>query len=211
MDWMKLAPVATTLVLLLLLFACKRLYREIKKNQSGVRDAKPEALVFDLKLLPGKFNSANMNLYDCTYTSRGNTARFRLQFGYGPQAKDSPKEFPIHPASGKFIAVPGSENATLLEDLKNVLEAKNMPRNVIRTPELAFDAVVLGLKQTQNSDGGYHSNPPGNWIVAKIFFPLEEDAAEVFLNLDPIDGKGEFSIKDAEYGDDVLSQFARVL
>ena len=216
---MKLAPVVTTLVLLLLLIGCKRLYKEIKKDQSGVRiaaplhqdDTRPAAVVFDLKLMPGQGNSADMQVYDCSYISRGKTARFRLQFSYGPQLKDSPKDFPMYPASGKFIAVPGSESSAILEDLKNALEAKNMPRNVKRTPEVSFDAVVLGLKQTQEPDGGFSSSPPGNWIAAKIFFAEGDDDAEVFLNLGPAGGKGEFSIKDADYGDDALRELAKVL
>jgi hypothetical protein len=69
--------------------------------------------------MPAQFNSSDMHLYDCTYISNGKMARFRLEFGYGPQVKDSPKDFPMHPASGKFFALPGSDNSALLEELKN--------------------------------------------------------------------------------------------
>ena len=219
MNLMPLLPLATTLLMLLLLFGCKRLYEKIK-GQSGARitarlhegNSRPAAVVFDLKLAPVQFGSLNMQLYDCTHISHGKTARFRLEFGFRPPLdKDSPKDFEMYPASCKFIAVPGSENSALLEDLKNTLEAEEMPRNVNRIPELSFEAVVLGLKQTQDPDGGYSSNPPGNWIAAKIFFPNGDDAAEVFLNLDPTDGKGEISIKDADYGNDVLRELAKVL
>jgi len=70
-----------------------------------------------------------------------------------------------------------------------------MPGNVKRVPELSFDAVVLGLKQTQDLDGGCRSKSPGDWIAAKIFLSEGDNDAEVFLNLDPVDGKREFSIQ----------------
>ena len=45
----------------------------------------------------------------------------------------------------------------------------------------------------------------------KIFIGEGEEEGEVFLNLNPVIKKGQFSIKDAEYGDIVLRQLARVL
>ena len=43
----------------------------------------------------------------------------------------------------------------------------------------------------------------------KIFFG--DDEAEVFLNANPVSGKAEFSIKDPDYGDQVLAELAKVL
>jgi len=45
----------------------------------------------------------------------------------------------------------------------------------------------------------------------KIFLPKGSDDGEVFLNINRIDGKGEFSIKDSDYGDYVLNALAKVL
>jgi hypothetical protein len=36
-------------------------------------------------------------------------------------------------------------------------------------------------------------------------------SSEVYLNLNPVLGKGEFSIKDPDYGDGVLLELAKVL
>ncbi len=44
----------------------------------------------------------------------------------------------------------------------------------------------------------------------KIFIG-ENDEGQVFLNINPDLRKGEFSIKDSEYGNFVLAQLARVL
>ena len=43
----------------------------------------------------------------------------------------------------------------------------------------------------------------------KIF--LAGDQSEVFLNLNPTTNKGEFSIKDVDYGDVVIAELAKVL
>ena len=45
----------------------------------------------------------------------------------------------------------------------------------------------------------------------KIFIGEGEQESEVFVNLNPAIGKGQFSIKDADYGDKVLKQLATVL
>jgi hypothetical protein len=118
---------------------------------------------------------------------------------------------PIAAAEGKFLAVAGSENSALLEDLMKTLEAKRLPTPGTREAELAFDAAVLGEKQSRSSAGGYSDNPPGDWKLIKIFLPKGGDEGEVFLNVNPVLGKAEFSIKDSDYGDYVLGQLAKVL
>lgn len=45
----------------------------------------------------------------------------------------------------------------------------------------------------------------------KIFIGKKDDPAEVFLNFNTVLRKGEFSIKDPDYGDDVLKELAKVL
>ena len=99
----------------------------------------------------------------------------------------------------------------LLADLKKALEAKDTPKSVSRTKELPFDAVVLADHQSRDTAGSMHDSPSGDWIILKLFLPKGGDDGELFLHLNPVLGKGEFSIKDSDYGDYVLSQFARVL
>jgi len=48
-------------------------------------------------------------------------------------------------------------------------------------------------------------------VIVKLFLPKGGDDGEVFLNINPLLGKGEFSIKDADYGDFVVQELARVL
>jgi hypothetical protein len=150
----------------------------------------------------------NVEIYDCVYNARGRTAKFRLQLR---QDRPTSREIPLAPAEGKFIAVAGSDNSAILEDLMKALEAKDFPGESSRISELAFDAVVLGERQSRSSGGGYSDNPRGNWKVFKLFFPKGGDDGELFLNLNPVLGEAELSMKDSDYGDYLLTQLAKVL
>lgn len=86
-----------------------------------------------------------------------------------------------------------------------------MPTGVARTLDLSFNLVVLGENLSRDAGGGLSDKPPGDWISTKIFLPKDGDDGEVFLHLNPILGKGEFSIKDSDYGDFVLQELAKVL
>jgi hypothetical protein len=163
--------------------------------------------VFDMKPSNAPPGSVNSQLYDCTYQAGGTTARFRVRFAQDAMSG----EIPMASAEGKFMAVAGSDDAVLLEDLKRTLEAKQAVKNSTKIPELAFDAVVLGQSQSRDPSGGFSSNPPGDWILIKIFLPKGGDEGEVFFNFNPVLRKAEFSIKDSDYGDYVLKELAKVL
>jgi hypothetical protein len=170
-------------------------------------DESPSVL-FDLKPSSGAVDGQGFRLYDCTYQAQGKTAKFRLQF---KQDRPMSGDFPIAPGEGKFLAVSGSDSSVLLKDLRKALEAKAIPGKPRRIAELAFDAAVIGEHQSRESSGGFSSTPAGDWMAIKIFLPKGGDDAEVFLNLNPVLGKGEFSIKDSDYGDYLLKEFAQVL
>lgn len=69
----------------------------------------------------------------------------------------------------------------------------------------------IGDNLSQGASGGFNAAPPGNWTAIKVFIGEGEQEAEVFLNINVVIKKGQFSIKDAEYGDLVLTQLAKVL
>ncbi|WP_416492478.1 hypothetical protein [Variovorax sp. tm] len=56
---------------------------------------------------------------------------------------------------------------------------------------------------------GFSSVPAGDWIAGKLYF--DDGAAEVYMNLNPKEGIGEFSVKDAVYAEKVLRALASVL
>jgi len=55
---------------------------------------------------------------------------------------------------------------------------------------------------------GFSQKPAGNWIATKAF--LAGGDAEVFLNINPKLGVGEFSPKDPDYANQVVAELAKV-
>ena len=152
------------------------------------------------------------SVWIATYRSQGKTARFRFELS---AAKTSDYPIPsvrVTSGKGKFTLVNGSENDVLLNDLKIALEAKKLPTKVIRVAEVPFTYVTFGEHQSQApSDGGFNDKPRGHWTVSKIFIGQGEHECEFFLNFNPITMKGQFSMKDPDYGDEVIAQLAKVL
>lgn len=146
-----------------------------------------------------------------TYASQGKTARFRIELGPAQGSEKPASITNIKSGKGRFVAVPGSDASVLLADLKKALEAKAVPTRVQRSSTLPFTYAILGENQSQASGGGFNENPPGNWTAMKIFLGDGDEEAEVFLNLNPTIKKGQFSIKDPDYGDSLLKYLAKVL
>jgi hypothetical protein len=76
---------------------------------------------------------------------------------------------------------------------------------------LPFTFVNIGDNLSQAVGGGFNLAPPGNWTAIKIFLGEGEQEGQVFLNINPVIRKGQFSIKDTDYGDLPLAQLAKVL
>jgi hypothetical protein len=153
--------------------------------------------------LQGPEEHGNATLYHATYRTEGNVAHFDFELNTKPPSADG-LEF------GRFIAVPGSDSSVLLRNLKRTLEAKKLP-NTQRASELPFAFIVLGNDLSHGIDGGMSPDPRGHWTAMKLFIGHEKDDSEVFLNFNATLHKGEFSIKDAEYGDTLLRYLAGVL
>jgi hypothetical protein len=170
----------------------------------------PGSVGFDIEPLPGGGTAPQQWL--ATYTSQGKTAKFRIELSVSkPLGDTDSRRFSIESGDGRFIAEPGSDASVLLADLQKALEARSIPAKVRREGSLPFQFVSFGRNQSQASGGGFNADPPGHWTPMKIFIGEREQEGEVFLNLNPVIKKGEFSIKDPDYGDMVLAQLARVL
>jgi hypothetical protein len=92
--------------------------------------------------------------------------------------------------------------------------------------EIEFRAQAVFVESLLHSEGGTHeahttkplgedaiggtftSSKPGDWIALKLF--LADGEGEVYMNLDPVAGQGEFAAKDPEYAEVVLRELARV-
>jgi hypothetical protein len=139
-------------------------------------------------------------------------ARFRIELG---PAADHPaktaQDFSMKTGEGKFVAVPDSDASVLLADLRKALQANASPKNVARIASLRFTFTNLGDNCSRAPGGGFNRTPSGDWTAMKIFFGEGDEESEVFLNLNPTTRKGEFSMKDPDYGNALLAQLAKVL
>jgi hypothetical protein len=161
---------------------------------------------FDIQSVSAPQNSY---VWIATYTAQGKTGRFRIELGASQPLDDKEsKQFDIQSGHGKLVAEPGSDASILLTDLKKALEAKSLPTKVQRANTLPFTFVSFGSHQSQALGGGFNANPPGNWTPMKIFIGKRRPGR---LNLNPVSRRGQFSIKDPEYGDIVGARLAEVL
>ena len=147
----------------------------------------------------------NVKRYQAAFVADGKTARFDIELTMARPSGQIPVAF----SKGKFIAVANSDASSFLLALQKALQAKTIPANAARVAELPFGVVILGSHVSHSSNGGFAVKPEGNWTTTKLF--LGGGSAEVYLNLNPVLGKGEFAIKDEGYGDAVLQELAKVL
>jgi hypothetical protein len=169
----------------------------------------PGSVGFDIEPLP---SDSSAQLWLATFVSKGKTAKFRIELGAPNPLNDrESRKFDIQQGEGKFVSVPGSDASVLLADLKKSLEAKTLPVKVKRLSNLSFVFITLGMNESQAPGGGFNDQPRGNWTTMKIFIGEGEQEGDLFLNLNPVIKKGQFSIKDPDYGDIVLTHLARVL
>ena len=144
------------------------------------------------------------------YPARGRLAKFIIEFGPATKVSDS-QTFPVESGKGRFLVDPESDASALLSDLQKALEAKAVPAKIRRAKSLPFTFVNIGDNLSQAPGGGFNANPPGGWTAIKIFIGEGQQESEMFVNLNREIAKGQFSIKDPEYGDRALKQLATVL
>jgi hypothetical protein len=176
-------------------------------SEPGIQD---EASVnFDIASLP---SINGKRLWLATYASQGKLAKFNIELSPSdpPDSKSAPG-FNFRFGKGAIRAVPDSDAAVLLTDLKRALDAKKAPSKVQRASDLQFTYVIIGENQSLSGGGGFADKPSGDWTAMKIFIPTGDDAAEVFLKFNAKAVKAQFSQKDPDYGDTVLAKLATVL
>jgi hypothetical protein len=172
---------------------------------------------------------AETRIWLASYEAEGKTARFQIKLTLKPPSGD----IPFAMTNGTLYREPGSDSTVLLRDLARVLEAKAVPKGAAKQEKLPFQVAILGQGMSRSDGkrmvigssapdvapgpgegtpsfaGSFSAEPKGSWITTKVF--LADGEGEVYLNLDPAGGVGEFSIKDPEYGDIVMKELAKVL
>ncbi len=191
--------------LLVLVSACNRSITEAGPPEQYI--ASENSVGFDLQPV----NHATSQ-WIATYTSQGKTAKFRIELGpeKGSTSTEA-KQLNLSYGEGRLIPEPGSDSTVFLNDLRKALEAKTEVKPVVPKTAVTFTFVNLGDSSSQTDGGGYASTPRGNWTVLKLFFGGDEQESEVFLNINRRIRKAQFSIKDPDYGDLILKEFAKVL
>ena len=174
----------------------------------------PGAVPFDISHTNGKDEIAGE--WKATYAAGGKVAHFRIVID--PAADGARISADGH---GRIIAESGSDPSILLPELGKALEADEQPKSVKRLPELPFEYANLGDHFSKDLDGAFQSQPAGHWTSLKLFIDDgddrmgdrddEDDQAEVLLNLNTALKKGEFAIRDPDYGDDIVGRLAQVL
>jgi hypothetical protein len=167
------------------------------------------SVAFELEPLQGGNGSQQ---WIGTYASQGKIARFRIEFGPAKASTTrAGQDFNIKSGEGRFMPETGSDSTVLLADLRRALQAKTQPQPAPTRTSVPFTFANIGENLSQAAGGGFGTKPPGNWTALKIFLGQGDQEGEVFLNLNPKARKGQFSMKDQDYGDLVLGELAKVL
>ncbi|HLO05791.1 MAG TPA: hypothetical protein VK198_04085 [Terriglobales bacterium] len=190
--------------------ACNRSQNDVQQGtiaEAYVGDS--GSVGFDLDPVPHSDGSLELK---GTYTAQGKTARFTIALAPAKriEGKDS-TDSPMKVGQGKFVGEPGSDASVLLADLKKALEAKTLPTKPKRVSVLPFTFVNIGDNLSQAANGGFNGKPRGHWTAMKIFIGDGEQEGQVFVNYNLATKKGQFSIKDPDYGDLVVAELAKVL
>jgi hypothetical protein len=186
--------------------------RPTKKVESPAADAyisDSGSVGFEIKSIRRQDGSVWL---DATYREGGKLAKFGIEFG--PTRREDSKGTMgvlVETGNGRFVAQPGSDASVLLAYLQKALQAKTLPSKVQKVQALPFEFVSLGHNNSQAHGGGFKGDPPGGWTAIKIFIGRGEQEGRLFVNFNPAIGKGQFAMKDPEYGDIVLEQLASVL
>ncbi|HWR14549.1 MAG TPA: hypothetical protein VN577_06955 [Terriglobales bacterium] len=211
---MRICVIVTALVFSVSLLSCSRKNADVPAPATSEATVSEEPTSVELDITPEGKQTDDHWRYRATYTKNGQTAKFIIDMKVSNSNADQVPgrgDFKIKSGRGSFVADPTSQNAALLDDLKQALMATTMPSHKIRVRELPFEFVSLGENLTRDRNGGLADTNQGKWVGAKIFLGAGDDESEVFFNFEKGGGKAEFSLKDEEYGNGVLNELAKVL
>jgi len=150
-----------------------------------------------------------MRAWNARYVTGTSVDEFAIEMRIAEPVAPSP----FAQGSILFRRTPGSTGAALLRDLSRVLGLPEEPTPGMPLDELRCDASFMGSRLTRGDGpdtiaGSFTMQPPGDWIVAKVFF--SGGAGEVFLAVNPAAGRGEFLRKDPELSEPVVREFSRL-
>jgi hypothetical protein len=145
-------------------------------------------------------------------TSRGGGEPFAFGLEILLKAPKDKGQFAF--SKGALIREHGADGKRFLEEVGRAIEAGEViPTKEEQVDRLEFATAILGTSLSWKTGdsviaGSFTSSKPGDWIALKLF--LADGEGEVYLNINPVIGQGEFATKDPEYGEVVLRELAKV-
>ncbi|MQB42947.1 hypothetical protein [Rhizobium sp. ICMP 5592] len=167
-------------------------------------DDTPVPLAFKVAPLTGGSDTEALALM-ATYGERDSETKFVIEI-QAPDEKEG--SGPISFSRGAFRHVPGSRPTRFFEQLAKALTANAPSLSNAKLETLQFGIAFLGAATARLPGGGFGGGK-GDWYATKLF--LAQDEAEVFFNFNLVSGEAEFSIKDEDYGNTVLSELSKVI
>lgn len=164
----------------------------------------PAPLGFKITILPGGSDTETLALM-AAYGENENETKFVIEI-QAPNEKEGSR--PISFSRGAFRHVPGSRPTRFFDQLAKALTANTPSLSNTKLETLPFGIAFLGAATARIPGGGFGGGK-GDWYATKLF--LDQDQAEVFFNFNLVSGEAEFSIKDEDYGNTVLSELSKVI
>jgi len=170
----------------------------------GVAQAQEQPFFVQFKIEPTSGENG-YSAWLATYQEKNTKATFIIEI-----ERQNASSQQISFAKGAIRRVAGSQSDAFLKSLSIALGGQGKIPFAKRVNRLPLELAVLGTKQSRvPHDGGFTSRSAGDWMTLKAF--LANGDGEVYLNLNPEKGIGEFSLKDEGYAEVVLREVASVL
>ena len=149
-------------------------------------------------------------IWNATIAGAGGPA---FHFGLELRLKKGGGGGTVASSNGAFTREKGNDGTQALRQIAKAVEAKTIPTGGERVARLDFSLVILGTGMSRRADpegreASFFQTPRGNWIATKAI--LKAGEAEVFLNINPNLGVGEFAPEDPKYGNAVVAELAKI-
>jgi hypothetical protein len=172
-------------------------------------ELEPESVTFDIQELGHRaVSKGDETTWQATFQSASGSAQFEIALVLPPPDPNSLFGF----STGGFIANPSSDYSDFVRAVAKALQAgqpKSGKPSKVGSNRLDFNVAILGRNVKHETSGAAGSSQTGaDWLVTKVF--VANGQGEFYLNLNAKAAIGEISIKDEDYGDIVLGEFAKV-
>jgi len=156
---------------------------------------------------PFHVKGGEWTFFDCQASSDPNVA-----FTVGVASKSSAGKVPVAWGDAVLIVKDREAGARFVESFSKAFAGKvPTPVNLAHVPKpLSIKTAILGYNGNRAETGGF-SGEGGGWTATKWFPEHDGRSGEVYFNYNLAKRHGEFSEKDAGYGDDLVAVFASAL